>query len=225
MLRLDPAALVRIVATLDSHGGGPADDRAAVAALALWLGAAERRTGLVEPARLVAAALAPPERRRLAHELRRVGVGGRLTFRRRVARAVRHDGAAARRVVVNACLGRPERRLAVYGTLAPGGPNHDLLAGLGGRWERGSVEGEIVRVGWGEDRRLRALVPRRGAGCAAVWLLEADGLTGRWAALDDFEGPAYRRALVVVQPEGLRPPRVAHAYVLGLPTAPGQEPG
>ena len=34
-------------------------------------------------------------------------------------------------------------RLAVYGTLAPGQPNHHIVAPLGGEWGPGLVEGDL----------------------------------------------------------------------------------
>ena len=41
------------------------------------------------------------------------------------------------------------RRLATYGTLAPGRPDHAQLAGLSGRWLTGHVRGTLVESGWG----------------------------------------------------------------------------
>ena len=38
--------------------------------------------------------------------------------------------------------------LAVYGTLAPGRPNHHVLAPLGGEWTDGLIEGDLLPVGW-----------------------------------------------------------------------------
>ena len=40
------------------------------------------------------------------------------------------------------------RHLIVYGSLAPGGPNHSLLAGLKGVWREGWVTGELLERGW-----------------------------------------------------------------------------
>jgi hypothetical protein len=38
-------------------------------------------------------------------------------------------------------------RLATYGSLAPGRPNHDQLDGLEGRWLKGHVDGMFVDAG------------------------------------------------------------------------------
>ena len=40
-------------------------------------------------------------------------------------------------------------RLAVYGTLRPGHPNHQMIADIPGRWLQGQVRGRLVDQGWG----------------------------------------------------------------------------
>ena len=47
--------------------------------------------------------------------------------------------------------------LIVYGSLAPGRPNHGRLASLGGTWEAGWVEGDRYEVGWGSELGFPAL--------------------------------------------------------------------
>ena len=49
-------------------------------------------------------------------------------------------------------------RLAVYGTLAPGRPNHHHLSGLKGRWIEGSMRGHLLREGWGADLGYPGLI-------------------------------------------------------------------
>jgi gamma-glutamylcyclotransferase (GGCT)/AIG2-like uncharacterized protein YtfP len=91
-----------------------------------------------------------------------------------------------------------DQRLAVYGSLAPGKPNHHLLAPLGGKWTDGVVEGDLVAVGWGAAIGFPALRPRPGGPPVAVKVLTSPLLETAWAALDRFEGPGYRRVLVPV---------------------------
>lgn len=86
--------------------------------------------------------------------------------------------------------------LIVYGSLSPGAPNHGRLADLGGVWEGGWVEGEREQVGWGAELGYPALRWRAGGPRVAAHLLRSEALPGRWAELDRFEGPAYRRILV-----------------------------
>ncbi len=52
--------------------------------------------------------------------------------------------------------------LAVYGTLAPGRPNHHVVAPLGGEWTEGLIEGELLPVGWGADLGYPGFRPRAG---------------------------------------------------------------
>ncbi len=88
-------------------------------------------------------------------------------------------------------------RLAAYGTLAPGRPNHHQLAGLEGRWLKGHVDGILVDAGWGASLGYPALV--LGAGSAiGVDIFESVDLPAHWARLDTFEGPGYERVVTTV---------------------------
>ena len=89
-------------------------------------------------------------------------------------------------------------RLAVYGTLAPGKPNHHVVAPLGGEWSDGVIEGELMQTGWGAAMGYAAFRPLPGAGTIAVKLLTAPALDSAWDRLDDFEGEGYRRILVPI---------------------------
>jgi gamma-glutamylcyclotransferase (GGCT)/AIG2-like uncharacterized protein YtfP len=86
----------------------------------------------------------------------------------------------------------PSRRLAVYGTLAPGESNHHLVAPLGGVWSRGTVRGRRT------VRRFPAFTWDEAAPPVPVHLLVAAGLPHHWPALDEFEGADYCRILVPV---------------------------
>ncbi len=52
--------------------------------------------------------------------------------------------------------------LAVYGTLAPGQPNHHVLAPLGGEWTDGTIEGDLIPLGWGAALGYPGFRPRAG---------------------------------------------------------------
>lgn len=85
-------------------------------------------------------------------------------------------------------------RLATYGSLRPGEQHHDLTADL-------DVVGSGFVVGvlddW-EGYPILSLEPTGGpVGVVVFGGLDAD----RWAELDAFEGPAYRRDLVDVHLE------------------------
>lgn len=93
---------------------------------------------------------------------------------------------------------RTRGTLAVYGTLAPGQPNHHVVAPLGGAWADGVVEGDLYPVGWGATLGYPAFRPRAGGGAVAVKVLAAPALATAWPELDRFEGAEYRRILVPI---------------------------
>lgn len=93
---------------------------------------------------------------------------------------------------------RTGETLAVYGTLAPGQPNHHIVAPLGGEWSRGFVEGELLPIGWGAGVGYPGFRPRGGGASVPVHVLIAPALASAWPMLDEFEGTDYRRILVPV---------------------------
>lgn len=117
------------------------------------------------------------------------------------------------------------RTLAVYGTLAPGRPNHHIVAPLGGEWTEGVIEGDLHPVGWGATLGYPAFRPRAGGPAVAVHVLTAPALAADWPRLDRFEGPGYRRILVPVftpgPPDERRLYTVANLYAAAEP-APGE---
>jgi len=110
-----------------------------------------------------------------------------------------------------------EHRLATYGSLAPGRPNHSHVAGLRGRWLDGHVHGRLVEAGWGAALGYPALVLDPGGPAVDVQVLESPDLPARWPHLDDFEGPGYERVLTTVHTAG--GDVAAHLYVLVTPDA------
>jgi gamma-glutamylcyclotransferase (GGCT)/AIG2-like uncharacterized protein YtfP len=92
-----------------------------------------------------------------------------------------------------------DRRLAVYGSLAPGRSNHDQLQALRGEWRPGlSVTGERVDRGWGAGIGYPALNWSPSGPPVAIELFVSDELPRHWPRLDDFEGADYRRIIVPV---------------------------
>ena len=88
--------------------------------------------------------------------------------------------------------------MAVYGTLAPGQPNHYVVATLGGEWTDGLIEGDLLPVGWGAALGYPGFRPRAGGDAVAVQVLTAPLLATAWPTLDRFEGPGYQRIVVPV---------------------------
>jgi gamma-glutamylcyclotransferase (GGCT)/AIG2-like uncharacterized protein YtfP len=113
--------------------------------------------------------------------------------------------------------GGAETRLAVYGTLGPGRPNHHELSELPGRWLTGHVRGTLLEAGWGATLGYPGIVLDPAGPLVPVDLLESPALRDHWGRLDAFEGPGYRRvAADVTTPEGALP---ASIYVLAEPPA------
>jgi gamma-glutamylcyclotransferase (GGCT)/AIG2-like uncharacterized protein YtfP len=90
-------------------------------------------------------------------------------------------------------------RLATYGSLAPGHPNHHQLDGLRGRWVKGHVFGRLVDAGWGAGLGYPALILDPQGSAVPVAVFESTDLTENWSRLDDFEGPGYQRVLTLVR--------------------------
>lgn len=103
-------------------------------------------------------------------------------------------------------------RLAVYGTLAPGRPNHEQLAHLPGRWFAGVVRGHLHDAGWGADLGFPGLVLDAEGEEVPVQILESASLDAEWQRLDAFEGPGYRR--VVVEAHTVTGAVTVHIYEL-----------
>jgi gamma-glutamylcyclotransferase (GGCT)/AIG2-like uncharacterized protein YtfP len=100
---------------------------------------------------------------------------------------------------------RTSHTLAVYGTLAPGQPNHHIVAHLGGEWTDGLIEGDLLPVGWGAALGYPGFRPRVGGAAVAVQVLTTPLLATAWPTLDRFEGPEYQRILVPVFSAELSP--------------------
>jgi gamma-glutamylcyclotransferase (GGCT)/AIG2-like uncharacterized protein YtfP len=95
-----------------------------------------------------------------------------------------------------------QHRLVVYGSLAPGEPNHHQLDGIHGVWERGVVHGELHDRGWGARIGYPALEWQPDGPTVDVHLFSSEQLPEHWARLDQFEGKEYRRCLVPVFKSG-----------------------
>jgi gamma-glutamylcyclotransferase (GGCT)/AIG2-like uncharacterized protein YtfP len=91
----------------------------------------------------------------------------------------------------------PETRLVVYGSLAPGGANAFMLAGLVGEWYRCTIRGHLGRYRGFKSFRYDPQGPEQ-----AAWLLESAELARILPDLDDFEGEEYERIVIPVEVSG-----------------------
>lgn len=94
------------------------------------------------------------------------------------------------------------RHLIVYGTLAPGGPNHRLLEDLRGEWIKGWVTGEFIERGWSAAMSYPGLRWCPEGNAIDAFLLISKDLGRMWHRLDDFEGLEYKRIWAPFWTEG-----------------------
>lgn len=97
---------------------------------------------------------------------------------------------------------REDERLAVYGSLRPGGSNAHLLDELSGTWVMGTVRGELVQQGWASAAGYPAIRLSPDGPTVDVHVLCSHDLPQHWERLDRFEGPEYRRSRVSVESSG-----------------------
>lgn len=93
-------------------------------------------------------------------------------------------------------LFRASTHLIVYGSLAPGRPNHGQLSALQGHWTAGWVTGALMQHGWGAAHGYPALRWSPGGDRVPASLFVSLDLPHAWPRLDEFEGSDYRRILV-----------------------------
>ena len=86
-------------------------------------------------------------------------------------------------------------RLFVYGTLAPGRSNAQVLAPIPGHWEPATVTGTLVPEGWGAAAGYPGIILDDHGSVVAGFLFTSDSLAEHWPRLDAFEGDGYQRVL------------------------------
>lgn len=105
-----------------------------------------------------------------------------------------------------------EHRLATYGTLSPGQPNHHQLDGITGTWRTGYVHGHRYDSGWGAAVGYPGLELDPAGPQVPVHVLDSPDLPAHWPRLDEFEGEGYVRTPVEVMTDD--GPVVAMIYLL-----------
>lgn len=88
--------------------------------------------------------------------------------------------------------------LFVYGTLAPGESNHDLIEKIAGTWQEGSVVGVLHPSGRGPTTGYPVIDLERTGTPIKGFLFTSFELADHWAELDAFEGVGYRRVKTTV---------------------------
>lgn len=108
-------------------------------------------------------------------------------------------------------------RLAVYGTLAPGGPANHRLATVCGTWESGTVRARWVNEGWAVQDGYPALVLDPEAPPVPVSVFHSPDLHTLIEDIDAYEGDDYVRTQCMVTGQ-TGPDAPAWIYVLAEAT-------
>lgn len=98
-------------------------------------------------------------------------------------------------------LNFPSRRLAVYGSLAPGKKNHHMIAGIPGSWRTATLRGSLLNEGWGAGEGFPGFLWNGTNTPVAAQVFSSADLPHYWSRLDEFEGDEYRRILVPAEIE------------------------
>lgn len=100
-------------------------------------------------------------------------------------------------LLVNLLLDKPDERLVIYGTLAPGRENHDVIEDLSGRYSGCTVHGLITEVDG-----LPYFTWAPAADGLEAQLFCSNQLPEKWDDLDRFEGSGYKRRLIMATSDG-----------------------
>jgi len=92
-------------------------------------------------------------------------------------------------------------RLFVYGTLAPGRANHNVIEDIPGTWEAATLRGKLLDEGWGSKFGCPGIVPSDEGQEVEGYVLTSSHLSEHWAMLDEYEGIGYQRVPVLVEVE------------------------
>jgi gamma-glutamylcyclotransferase (GGCT)/AIG2-like uncharacterized protein YtfP len=103
-------------------------------------------------------------------------------------------------------LDSPERKLIVYGTLAPGEPNHHIISDLEGEWDTCIAEGDLI-----DFNGLMLFRWKPSGKRLEMKLFISPDLPKQWAKIDKFEGFYYKRRLIAAETD--RGVSVANIYV------------
>lgn len=99
---------------------------------------------------------------------------------------------------------QPENKLIIYGTLAPGKPNHHKISHIKGEWKPAILKGGKLEIkGWGADLGFNGFVPvsENEQTDIPCYVLFSDDLCKNWDFLDEFEGSGYKRILAIYELE------------------------
>lgn len=113
---------------------------------------------------------------------------------------------------------QPEKVLIVYGTLAPGKPNHVKIEHIQGKWEKATIKGKLINEGWGAELGYYGFAHANEEEQITIeaHVLFSDELPAYWSYIDDFEGNGYKRILTKYE---LEEGRIGVGYIYAINSA------
>lgn len=110
---------------------------------------------------------------------------------------------------------KPEKVLIVYGTLAPGKPNHSKIEHIKGEWEKAIIKGKLINKGWGAELGYNGFASAGDEESITIeaYVLFSDELPANWQYIDDFEGNGYKRILTKYEMEN---GKIGIGYIYGI---------
>lgn len=98
------------------------------------------------------------------------------------------------RLLLNVLFDYPERKLVVYGTLAPGNVSHSMLSDIQGGWKDCEVNGRVDEI-----NGLPFFDWQPSGPSIKAQLFISAVLPRSWDRLDQFEGSKYKRILIPIR--------------------------
>jgi gamma-glutamylcyclotransferase (GGCT)/AIG2-like uncharacterized protein YtfP len=89
--------------------------------------------------------------------------------------------------------------LFVYGTLAPGRSNHEVVEDIAGEWQSAILQGWKLDKAWSAEFGYPGIASADQTDEVAGYVLSSNELANHWQRLDEFEGSEYLRKLVKVK--------------------------
>lgn len=106
-------------------------------------------------------------------------------------------------------------RLFVYGTLKPGESMNNLLNDIGGTWEKGTVQGELIKAYDIPGFPYPGVLLNDKVDKIEGYVFTSENLSSHWNKLDKYEGKSYQRVITEVT---LKDGSVVEAYIYELKT-------
>ena len=96
-------------------------------------------------------------------------------------------------LIMNLLFENSDHKLVVYGTLAPGKVNHEILSSIEGTWDKCKINGHIFK-----KNGLPYFARDPNESQIEAHLFSSNLLPDSWNRLDQFEGSGYKRVLIPV---------------------------